>query len=73
MTGIKEHTCHDEHQRIHRFIESLYCIPEAKLTLYVHYTGIKTINKQTSLSIIGITIVSEGEERDNGVEKYLKK
>ena len=40
---IKECTCCDEHQVMCGIAESLYCIPETNITLYVNYTRI-TIN-----------------------------
>ena len=33
----KECTCCDEHQVLYRTIESPYCTPETKITLYVNY------------------------------------
>ena len=35
VIGIKEDTC-DEHQVMYGSVESLYCIPEINLTLYVN-------------------------------------
>ena len=40
--GIKEHT-YDEHWAMYRIAESLYCTPEANITLYAIYTGMKKI------------------------------
>ena len=38
--GVKEGACCDEHQVMHGSVESLYCTPETKITVYVNYTGI---------------------------------
>lgn len=39
--GIKEGTCHDEHRVMYETVESLYCTPETKITLYVNYLDLK--------------------------------
>ena len=36
---------------MYRIIESLYCTPETKVTLYVHYTGIKIKKNKASQEI----------------------
>lgn len=40
MMGIKECAC-DEHWAMYRGVDSLYCIPEANVTLYIDYNGIE--------------------------------
>ena len=39
IKGIKS-THRHEHGVMYRMVESLYCIPETNITLYVNYTGI---------------------------------
>lgn len=39
--GIKKCTCHDEHRMMYGNVESLYCMPEANITL-CQPSGIKT-------------------------------
>ena len=36
VTGIKEGTCHDEHQVLYGSAESLHHTPETNTTLYVN-------------------------------------
>ena len=45
MIGIKEGTGHHEHRVKRGSVELLYCTPEANVTLYVNYTGIKIKSK----------------------------
>ena len=40
---------HDEHWVMYGSVESLYCTPETNITLYVNYTGIKTISHTDEL------------------------
>ena len=35
--GDQEDNYLDEHRVMHRLVESLYCTPETKITLYVNY------------------------------------
>ena len=46
--GDYDYTYHDEHQVMCRSVESLYCIPETNITLYVNSTGIKMQNFKKS-------------------------
>ena len=39
MIGIKEYTGHDKHWVMYETVETLYCIPETKITPYINYTG----------------------------------
>ena len=36
----------------YRIAESLYCIPETKITLYVNYTGIKNLKIVYYISVV---------------------
>ena len=38
----QEYTYPDENWVMNRIAESLYCMPETNVTLYINYAGIKT-------------------------------
>ena len=39
MVTDRDHTQHSEHWVMHRIVGSVWCIPEANITLYVSYTS----------------------------------
>lgn len=59
VLGMKEGTCHGEHQVMHWRVQSPYRTPETSIPLYVNHTGVKILkNKNKTMRQYMYLIVS---------------